>query len=182
MFRHAQAAEMNSDFLQLIAAYNALEVSIQAHCLIPTPDMSKRKWLEEVDLRATLFENIVERANANSRRFTKGKQEARRGSPRYSPRLYQSINQYQQNSFQNQFRGQSQSRFQPPNQSFRNRGNSSGGYRDFRDGDGQGRSPVPQNSNANRPQNASQQPAQKNLPPPRQQLQITSRNGFVSRN
>jgi len=50
--------------------------------------MSKRKWLEEVDLRATLFENIVERANANSRRFIKGKQEARRGSPRYGPRLY----------------------------------------------------------------------------------------------
>ena len=49
--------------------------------------MLKQKWLKEVDLRATLFENIVKRANANSRRF-KGKQEARRGSLRYGPCLY----------------------------------------------------------------------------------------------
>jgi hypothetical protein len=48
--------------------------------------MLKRKWLKEVDLRATLFKNIVKRAN--SRRFFKGKQEARRGSLRYSPYLY----------------------------------------------------------------------------------------------
>ena len=49
--------------------------------------MLKRKYLKEVNLRATLFENIVKRANINSRRF-KGKQEARRGSLRYSPCLY----------------------------------------------------------------------------------------------
>ena len=49
--------------------------------------MSKRKWLKEVDLRATLFENIIKRANVNSRRF-KGKQEAKRSSLRYSPYLY----------------------------------------------------------------------------------------------
>jgi len=49
--------------------------------------MLKQKWLKEVDLRATLFENIVERANANSQRF-KGKQEAGRGSPRYGPCPY----------------------------------------------------------------------------------------------
>jgi hypothetical protein len=50
--------------------------------------MLKRKWLEEVNLRATLFENIIERANTNSRRFFKGKQEAKRSSLHYSPRLY----------------------------------------------------------------------------------------------
>jgi hypothetical protein len=50
--------------------------------------MLKQKWLKEVDLRATLFENIIKRANANSRRFFKGKQEARRGSLRYSPCPY----------------------------------------------------------------------------------------------
>ena len=39
MFRHAEAAEMGSDYLQLAAAYNALEYLVQAHCPIPTPEM-----------------------------------------------------------------------------------------------------------------------------------------------
>jgi hypothetical protein len=93
MFCHAEAAEMGSDYLQLAAAYSALEYPVQAHCPIPTPEMSKRKWLEEVDLRSTLFEGMVERANANARRFPKGKQEVGRGSPRFGPRPFQ--NQFQ---------------------------------------------------------------------------------------
>jgi hypothetical protein len=74
MFRHAKAAGMESDFLQLTAAYNALELSIQANVPVPTESTAKGKWLEEVDSKSTLFENMVEEANASGRRFPKGKQ------------------------------------------------------------------------------------------------------------
>jgi hypothetical protein len=50
--------------------------------------MLKQKWLKEVNLKATLFKNIVKRANSNFRRFFKGKQEAKRSSLHYSPYLY----------------------------------------------------------------------------------------------
>jgi len=90
---------MESDFLQLTAAYNALELSIQANVPVPTESTAKGKWLEEVDSKSILFENIVEEANASGRRFGKGKQfqYANRGSPRFGSRFQNS--QYSQNQF-----------------------------------------------------------------------------------
>jgi hypothetical protein len=109
IFRHAKAAGIESDFLQLTIAYNALELSIQANVPVPTELTAKGKWLKEVDSKSTLFENIVEEVNASGRRFGKGKQfqYTNRGSPRFGSCQFQnsqySQNQFPQSIYQNNF-------------------------------------------------------------------------------
>ena len=63
MFRHAKAAGMESDFLQLIVAYNTLELSIQVNVLVLIELIAKGKQLKEVDSKLILFENIVKEVN-----------------------------------------------------------------------------------------------------------------------
>ncbi|RFU29808.1 hypothetical protein B7463_g6527, partial [Scytalidium lignicola] len=65
MFKHAKAAEMTSTYNQLLTVWNGLDVQLRVHVPMPTPATSMSAFLQELDAKGPIFNEMAQRYSGN---------------------------------------------------------------------------------------------------------------------